>query len=278
MLISEIHYPASVNDALALLDEQPETILLAGGTEIAGAQVSRFLQFPQSIACIAKIPELKKTTRTEQFMEFGSCTSLTGLLSLGPGILPHPLAQAIQSIGNPTIRNIATLGGNLASRRQFMDLWPFLVCMDAQVEIRNRTNSHWANLFYLADSSSKPFFPEKSILTRVRIPLVEYSNVFYRKIGGQGFPHHESAVFVCMAEIQQNKIESFRLVFSGTRVFRLQEVELSLFAKKITNNSRELAFARQEYIREFSRSGFLKPAIFSSLVTDAFETLFGASM
>lgn len=278
MLISEIHYPASLTDALALIDEQPETILLAGGTEIAAAQVSRFLQFPQSIACIAKIPELKKTTRTEQFMEFGSCTSLTGLLSLGPGILPTPLVQAIQSIGNPAIRNIATLGGNLASKRQFMDLWPFLVCMDAQVEIRNRTNSHWANLFYLADENNKPFFPPKSILTRVRIPLVEYSNVFYRKIGGNGFPNHNSAVFVCMAEIQQYKIEGFRLVFSGTKVFRLQEVELSLFAKKITNNSRELAFARQEYIREFSRSGFVNSALFSSLITEAFKTVFGVSL
>ncbi len=278
MLISEIHYPATVAEALTLIDEQPDTLLLAGGTEISGAQAARFLQFPPAIACIAKIPELKKTTRTEQFMEFGSCTSLTGLLSLGPDVLPYPLPEAIQSIGNPAIRNIATLGGNLASRRQFMDLWPVLVCMDAQIEIRNKNSSHWANIFYLTDSNNAPFFPDKSILTRVRIPLIEYSNVFYRKIGGQGFPTHETAVFVLMAEIQQNNIESFRLVFSGKKVFRLQEVELSLFGKKISRTSRELAFARQEYIREFSRTGFLPPALFSSLITEAFESVLGVSL
>lgn len=278
MLISEIHYPTSLSDALALLDEQPETLLLAGGTEIAGVQVSRFFQFPPSIACISKIPELKKTTRTEQFMDFGSCTTLTGLLSLGPGILPPPLTHVIQSIGNPAIRNIATIGGNVASRRQFMDLWPFLVCMDAQIEIKNRITSHWANIFYLANTANAPFFPEKSILTRIRIPLTEFSNIFYRKIGGQGFPDQESAMFVCMVEIQQNKIENFRLVFSGKKVFRLQEIELSLFGKKISHESRELAAARQEYIREFGRNGFTHPGIFSSLVTEAFTALFGAGV
>jgi xanthine dehydrogenase FAD-binding subunit len=272
--ISEIYNPSSAAETVNLLRDIPDILLLAGGSEIVGSQTSRVIDFPAQVASISKVLELKKTFRTEQFLEIGSCTTLTGLLTLSPGTLPEPLPKIIVSIANHAVQNVATIGGNLCSKHRFMDLWPFLSCMDAQIELRSSTGTRWASLSHLCDETGSPAFPKATLLSRIRIPLFSYNFVFCRKLGSSVFPGPETAYFVCMANLGHGKIDDFRLAFAGEKAFRLKENEMAIAGKKTTSGQREVRSLIESYLDAFPAEGFYDRRIFLALLEEAFGRLF----
>ena len=274
MRISEVYYPASVAEILDLLRVNPDIQILAGGTEIVGGQASRVLEFPGQVVSIAKVQELRKTTRTEQFLELGCCTTLTGLSTLAPGMLPQPFPLVIDSIANRAVRNLATIGGNLCSHVRFMDLWPFLSCMDAQVELRSPSGTRWASVSHLSGEDGSLQFPKATILSRVRIPLFSYNFIFFRKFNHSLFPDADTATFVCMANVESNKIEDFRLAFAGTRAFRLKDREMAIAGKKTSSSPKEVRAVMEDYRKEFASLDWFDPRLFNSLLEETFGRLF----
>lgn len=274
MQISEIYYPASASEMLDLLHANPDILIVAGGTGIVGTQTSRSLNLPPQVASIAKLQELRKTVRTEQFLEVGSCTTLTGLLTLSQGSLPEPLPDVIRSIANHAVRNIATIGGNLCCRYRFMDLWPFLACMEAQIEIRSVSGARWVSVFHLSDEAGSPSFPRGTLLSRIRIPLHSYNFVFHRKLGAMQFPGPDTGCFVCMADVERGKIEAFKLVFAGEKAFRLKDKEMAIIGKKTALGQKEIQSIIDDYVAAFAEKNFQDKRLFLSLIEEAFGRLF----
>jgi len=272
--ISEIYNPSSAVETVNLLRDNPDILVVAGGSEIVGSQTSRVIDFPSQVASISKVQELKKTFRTEQFLEIGSCTTLTGLLTLSPGTLPEPLPSIIRSIANHAIRNVATIGGNLCCKNRFMDLWSFLSCMDTQIELRSSTGTRWASLSHLCDETGSPAFPKSTLLTRIRIPLFSYNFLFYRKLGASFFPGPDTAYFVCMANLGHGKIDDFRLAFAGEKAYRLKEKEMVIAGKKTSSGQREVQSLIESYLEAFPAEGFFDRRIFLALLEEAFGRLF----
>lgn len=274
MKLSEMFFPQDVAEILELLRKNPDILLLAGGSAIVGSQASRTISLPEQVASIAKVQELRKTVRTEQFLEMGACTTFTGILSLAPTSLPEPLGSVIKAIGNRGLRNIATIGGNLCCENRFLDLWPFLSCMEAQVEFRSPSGSRWASVGHLCGEDNRPLIPKASILSRVRIPLYNYDFIYYRKLGNSLYPSSDSAMFVCMANIARDKVEDFRLVFSGDKAFRLKDKEMSISGKKTSTPRREIRGFVAEYKKAFEEMGLFDPRPFTALLEDVFGRLF----
>lgn len=274
MTISEIYYPESIGAALKLLHEYPDTLLLAGGTGVSGAQHDRALLLPPKVACISRLPELRRTIRTEQFLETGSCTTLTGLLSLAGGMLPEPLPAVIGGIGHRAVRNIATLGGNICAKDRFMDLWPFLACMDTQIEIRSSSEAFWASVSHLAGRDGRPTFPEESILSRVRIPHHRFNFIYYKQFGKCFRPGGDMATLACMANAERNRINSFRLVYAGEKAYRRKDLEITVEGRRLPMSARELADKADDYKAGFAGLGAGDVRIFSGLLDDIFERLF----
>jgi xanthine dehydrogenase FAD-binding subunit len=272
--ISEIHYPSSIQETMSLLSANPGILLLAGGTEIVGTQVARVIEFPGQVASISKIPELRKTMRTEQFIELGACTTLTGLLTLSKGILPDPLPALIRSIANRGVRNIATIGGNLCTKRSFMDLWPLLACMDAQVELRSEGKARWASASHLCGSDGKPYLPEASLLSRIRIPIYSYNFIFLRKFGSSPLPSPGRACFVCLANLSGDKIEDFRLAISGSQAFRLKDLEMTINGRRRNGGKKEMENFVAGYEQAFGNPDWFDGRVFSALVEECFEGLY----
>lgn len=274
MRISEVHHPVTIAEILHLLEANPELQLLAGGTEIVGAQASRSLDFPRQVASIGKVQELRKTIRTEQFLEIGACTTLTGLLGLSAGTLQPPLPEVIAAIANHAVRNSATIGGNLCSRTRFMDLWPFLACMDAQVELRSSQGSRWASVSHLKGKEDSPSLTPATLLARIRLPLRSSEFIFFRKLGRHGFPADPTANFVCMATRERGKIEEFRLAFAGRKAFRNKDLEMSLTGRKTGMAEKEVRTLVAAWTESFSTDEWFDRRYFRALLEEAFERLF----
>jgi CO/xanthine dehydrogenase FAD-binding subunit len=265
-------FPSTIQELLQILRDAPDTLIVAGGTDLAGRQSDRKLVFPINVACIARIPELRRTVKTEQFLETGSCTTLTGLLSLSTSI-PVLLAETLRLIGNQAIRNIATIGGNLFCADRFQDLWPVLSCMDAQIELKNYSKSYWVNISHLAGRNSSPEIPKNTLLSRVRIPLQQFDFVFARKTGSRAYPSSDTAMFICAASVERNRIESFKLIFAGAKVFRNRDVELSLIGRHFPIPEKERQDIYDEYMARFDALKFFDRRIFSSILEETLSRI-----
>lgn len=132
----------SLKDALAYLAENPDLIPLAGGTDIV-VRVAHDLQslrlFP-----LARLdaPELHQVFREGD-------TLVIGALMRWQDILHDPvIAQTVPilrdvayGVGSPQIRNVATIGGNVATASPAGDSLPALVALQARVRLIHRNGT-----------------------------------------------------------------------------------------------------------------------------------------
>lgn len=275
MLVSEIYYPKDLSETLATLGEHPSALLYAGGTDILREQGGRGLEFPSELICIHRVPELKRTGLTERFLEIGPAVSLAEVLELGDSALPPLLAHAIGGIGTPAIRNLATLGGNLACRERFMDAWPALACLDALVELRDQGGATWINVNRFIGPEGRPAFPEGGLLTRIRVPIERWDAIALRKVGSRDYPGPDTAVFALVARAEKGMLSEFRLAFAGERALRLRDIETRIIGRALPLSERE----RATFGAEYREAGSVLPETlalqFGALVEGSLEMLAG---
>jgi Aerobic-type carbon monoxide dehydrogenase, middle subunit CoxM/CutM homologs len=253
VLISDVHFPKDLAEALDVQRKRPGILLFAGGTDILREQGSRGLSLPGEILCIHSIPELRRAGLTERFLEIGAAVTISEMLSLGEAALPPILAEAGRLVGTPAVRNLATIGGNLASRRRFMDCWAPLACLDALVELRDNGGSTWMNVCRLAGPNGRPAFPEGALLTRVRVPIARWDACLLRKVGSRDYPSPETAVFAFAARAEKGILEEARIIFAGETVLRSQALESSLIGRSLPLSAKERDSIAEGYRDEASR-------------------------
>jgi carbon-monoxide dehydrogenase medium subunit len=126
--------PASLAEALQLLqDKSGDARLLGGGQSLLAALAFR-LSDPQTLIDISKLPELKGVTRVGDRIRIGAGTTHS-VLGRDPLVSAHvPLvAQAIPQIAHPAIRNRGTIGGSLAYADPAAELPACAVALEADV-------------------------------------------------------------------------------------------------------------------------------------------------
>jgi CO/xanthine dehydrogenase FAD-binding subunit len=117
----KVHVPESVEEAVGLLDAG---VLLAGGTSVL-PHVG-----PTTSLVSLRHAGLGGITVEDRTVRIGAATTLARI-----GREVDFLHDAIESIASPTIRNLATIGGNLFARQPHGDLAVCLLALDARVSI-----------------------------------------------------------------------------------------------------------------------------------------------
>ena len=152
--------PRSLKEALEMMGEHwPGAKLLAGGTDLIplfraakyssdSSSASLGLQggckcgdcriepFPDVLVDVGDLDEIKGIRRNDGVLEVGAATVIADIASdpLLNETVPI-LADAARSIGNPLVRNRATIGGNLATAAPCADTAPPLLALDAIVQL-----------------------------------------------------------------------------------------------------------------------------------------------
>lgn len=104
----ELHQATSPEEALALWSQHPESMYVAGGTDLLPNLKHRIFQPRHVIGIGRALPSGWEIT--DDAIIIGAGTTLSSLADLAE--LP-PLAQAAESVAGPQIRNMGTLGGNV---------------------------------------------------------------------------------------------------------------------------------------------------------------------
>lgn len=125
---------SSVDEALTLLGQHDEAKFIAGGHSLLPAMKLR-LSTPETLIDIGRIDELKGITPLRDGgFRIGALT--THAMVAAAGELPDGLTEAAAQIGDPQVRNVGTVGGNVAHADPASDLPTVLVALRATLEIQ----------------------------------------------------------------------------------------------------------------------------------------------
>lgn len=120
----ELLRPVTVRQALEALEEHPDALLLAGGTDVM-VDINLHGARPRVVIALKRIDQLRR----QDAGFIGAGVTYSALLRS-----PHrALAEASRTVGSPQIRAAGTIGGNLGTASPAGDALPFLVAADATV-------------------------------------------------------------------------------------------------------------------------------------------------
>jgi CO/xanthine dehydrogenase FAD-binding subunit len=126
--------PRTLEEALRLKAEQPESRPIAGGTDLL-VELNFDRARPEVILNLAEVPELKGWSRENGTVRLGAGLTYTEAMRPELAELLPALAEASRTVGSPQIRNRGTIGGNLGTASPAGDAHPPLLVEGAEVEI-----------------------------------------------------------------------------------------------------------------------------------------------
>jgi CO/xanthine dehydrogenase FAD-binding subunit len=256
-LCKHYFYSTSIEDALKALQESSNSAkLLAGGTDLLlDLQQGRHAPV-DTLVDITNIPELNVLEIREQNIFIGAAVPHR-IIASSPIIKEHAqaLAEASSLIGGPQVRNVATLGGNVAHALPAADGTIALMALDAWVEVaslENRRRIPLADLFHGPGESTLD--PQKDLLVGFYIPQKRKNqgSAFERVMRPQGVA---IAILNCAVWLHRDEgmIEDIRISIgpSGPVPKRLSSVENVLQGKQfetpLLNEAYEMILAEASF-------------------------------
>ena len=166
----EFYEPTTLAEASRLFAEE-HAQLLAGGTDLV-IGMKAYTETPQSVISLQKIPGLAGvTTEADGSISIGAMTKVREV-ELSEDIQQHhtALAEGAAEIGSIQIRNLATIGGNIAHASPAADTVAGLLVADAQVDIASADSERTVPINELFTGPGQTVLTPGEIITRFQLP------------------------------------------------------------------------------------------------------------
>lgn len=228
--------PASIEEALcALVDPSASVSVIAGGTDLILDLRQKSHSQIYSLIDVTDIPELRSLELRNESLFIGAAVTISKIAeSTLVSAHAHSLVEACRLIGGPQVRNVATLGGNIAHAQPAADGTIALMSLDCVVEVVNRGGRRLIPLEELFLGPGKSALNPGDLLVGFHLPLAKngQGNAFQRIMRTQGIalPVLNMSVWV---ERTQELILRTRIACgpSGPVPRRLKSTEESLIGK-----------------------------------------------
>ncbi len=132
----EIHEATSLDDASRLLAAHaPDARVLAGGTDLL-VDLKSGRDSATHVVSIQNIRHLQAISLSDEGLTIGATATLADLDACATDLFAYrPIADATGQMAAIQIRNMATVGGNIASAVPCADLPPILIAMNASLTL-----------------------------------------------------------------------------------------------------------------------------------------------
>lgn len=163
--------PKSIQDACEIISADEDFKLISGGTALL-ILIKHGILLPKTLVNLKKIKGAAEITyEPTSGLRVGGLASILDVES-APAVRQHYplLAQACHVVANIRIRNMATIGGNLAHADSQSDPPAALVAFDASVELTTRDRVRTVKLRDFLIGSYETGLERDEILTALLVP------------------------------------------------------------------------------------------------------------
>ena len=167
----QLHEAASLEEAAAALTRYaPDARLLAGGTDLLVDLKTGRVSYDHLVS-LNRIAELRGVSENNGDLRIGALTTITQL-SRSPVVQRHfpALLDATGRMAAAQIRNVATVGGNIAAAVPCADLPPILMAMKASVVLWSPTGQREVPLDSFFTGPRATVLRADEVLTAVLVP------------------------------------------------------------------------------------------------------------
>ena len=162
--------PTDLDEALHTLAEEPATHVLAGGTDMM-VEITFGHRRREHVLALRRIRELQGFEVEDDRIRLGAMLTYTGVeRDLAP--LAPALAMAARTVGSPQIRNAGTVGGNLGTASPAGDTLPWLLALDAEVELASVRGRRQVPLASCITGPKRTAREPDELITAVTVPRV----------------------------------------------------------------------------------------------------------
>ncbi len=185
MEVKKVIKAYSLEDALkALKDNAGISEVIAGGTDLS-VQIREGHNTKEVLIDITDVPELLGVSISEDEIRIGSAAKY-GEVVANTEIkeILRGLWDASNSVGAPQIRNLGTIGGNIANGSPAADSIPPLLALDAKISIRSLDGERVVRLEDIYLGKGKVDIKEDEIIVEIIINRPKSKlNVEFEKLG-----------------------------------------------------------------------------------------------
>ena len=167
----ELIEPRSMEEACQILSEREDSRPIAGGTALL-ILIKQGVYIPKTLVNLKKIRDAAEITYDSQRgLRVGALSSIYELESSAVVREHYPtLAHACHVVANIRIRNMATIGGNLAHGDYQSDPPAVLMALDSRVELRGRAGVREVALEEFLVGSYETALEPGELLTALLVP------------------------------------------------------------------------------------------------------------
>ena len=235
----ELAEPHSVDDALALLDHADPSVRPIGGGTALMLMMRAQLFSPTRLVSLRRLgPPFNALTLSEdgQVLRVGAMTTFSDL-EHAPVIKTHfpVLARTMKTLANVRVRNVATVGGNLAHADPHLDLPPVWVALGAEVLIVNRAGERRTDAEDMFAGYYETTLGNGELIAELRVPYRPTWRSTYRKVTTRAEHDWPALGLAVSAEIEDRHVNGVTAVLSAAvdRPTRLRAAEEVLCGSKV---------------------------------------------
>ena len=175
--------PQTLQEAVALLGQNPEAKILAGGHSLIPMMRFR-LATPAFLIDLNRIDGLNYIREEGGWLKIGAMTREADLDKSALIQQKYPLlAETTRMIADPLVRNLATVGGNLAHADPANDHPAAMLALGAQVVASGPNGSRTIPVSQLFTNPFETALAHDEILTEIQVPAAQArSGGSYQKI------------------------------------------------------------------------------------------------
>ena len=190
--------------------------LLAGGTDLTIALKQRLIN-PEVLIDLNRVrKELTGIDASKSNLIIGAMTTYTEL-EANPAVIRYAraLSEAASQVGTYQIRNLGTIGANLANGSPAADTAPPLIVLRAKVHLRNKHGTREMPVEDFITGVKKTAIRPDEIITSVEIPLNERLSSYWMRSAKRN-ENVISVVSVAVAsEIRSNRFGESRIALGA---------------------------------------------------------------
>ena len=235
--------PTSLADALRLLREHPDAVVVAGCTDW-GVDVNLRGVRADRVVAIDRLPELRQLNVGSDFIDIGAALTLTEIERRLDGRVPL-LAELFPQFASRLIRNGATLGGNLGTGSPIGDAAPGLLALDAQIVLADADGERDVALAEYFTGYRQTQCRGDELIRAVRIPLPLPRLAAFHKIAKRRFDDISSVAVGFGVDIEDGIVRTARIGLGGVAAtpIRARATEVALEGKPWTEETVRAAAA-----------------------------------
>jgi len=206
--------PETVEALAAILEESPETTLVAGATDV-GLWVTKQHRRLADIVSLSRIDALRRVEETDEAVVFGATVPLAEVMAR---VAPHypDFGELLRRFGAVQVRESGTIGGNVANGSPIGDSMPALIALGASVRLRIGRDRREIPLEDLYIDYGKQARAPGEFVEAVRLPKPRPGLVFKAYKISKRFDQDISALCAAFAlEIEDGRVGHARIAFGG---------------------------------------------------------------